>query len=163
MNYHNITTDDMKNGPGLRVVVWLAGCEHFCDGCQNPVTWDPDDGIPFDANARREVIRELGKTHISGITFSGGDPFHPVNKYQIMAYIHTLKTRFPNKTIWIYTGYDWEQIKDLPGMNWVDVVVDGAFDISKKDNNYHWAGSTNQRVIDVPKSLKYGRVILHAS
>ena len=79
MNYHNITHDDMSNGDGLRVVLWLAGCEHHCDGCQNPITWNPDDGLKFDDRAKFEIFKELEKGYIAGITFSGGDPLHENN------------------------------------------------------------------------------------
>ena len=77
MRYHNITKDDMLNGDGLRVVLWVAGCSHHCKGCQNPITWDPDGGIPFDEAAKQEIFEQLDKDYISGITFSGGDPLHP--------------------------------------------------------------------------------------
>ena len=80
MRYHNITKDDMLNGDGLRVVLWVAGCAHCCKGCQNPVTWDPDGGLPFDGAARAEIFEQLDKSYISGITFSGGDPLHPSNR-----------------------------------------------------------------------------------
>ena len=80
MRYHNITTDDMLNGDGLRVVLWVAGCSHHCRGCHNPVTWDPEGGIPFDQGAREEIFGQLDKSYISGITFSGGDPLHPANR-----------------------------------------------------------------------------------
>ena len=80
MNYHNITRDDMLNGDGLRVVLWVSGCEHHCKGCQNPVTWNPQDGVPFDREAEEEIFRELEKSYISGVTFSGGDPLFPSNE-----------------------------------------------------------------------------------
>ena len=80
MNYHNITKDEMKNGDGLRVVLWVAGCSHHCPNCQNPVTWDPDDGILFDKNARKELLDIVSQDYISGITFSGGDPLFESNR-----------------------------------------------------------------------------------
>lgn len=161
MNYHNITKDDMNNGDGLRVVLWVAGCSHHCNGCQNPVTWNPDDGIEFDIRAKKEIFKELNKKHIAGITFSGGDPLFSTNNETIFCLCQEIKKKFPTKTIWIYTGYDWEDIKNKPLMKYIDVLVDGKFIEELKDVNFHWAGSTNQRVIDVQESLKEKKVILH--
>lgn len=160
MNYHNITTDDMLNGDGLRVVLWVAGCEHHCLNCQNPETWDPDGGIPFDEAAYQELMEKLDKPYISGITFSGGDPLHPNNADEVFYIAREVRERFPEKTIWLYTGYLWGQIWHRPIMNYIDILVEGPFIESLKDVEYHWAGSTNQRVIDVQKSLESGEVIL---
>lgn len=160
MNYHNITTDDMLNGDGLRVVLWVAGCNHHCKGCQNPITWDPNDGLLFDVNALMEFKKELLKPYISGATFSGGDPLYPANRGTITDLAAFVK-RCSGKTVWLYTGYPWETVKDLPVMKYLDVLVDGPFLKDFADVNYHWAGSTNQRVIDVQKSLLEGKVILY--
>lgn len=159
MNYHNITKDDMLNGDGLRVVLWLAGCEHHCKNCQNPVTWDPEGGLYFDEKAFEEVMTELGKPYISGITFSGGDPLHPANRAEVIILSQAIKTMYPTKTIWLYTGYSWEQIHRLPGIENIDVIVDGKFIEELADVTYPWAGSTNQRIIDVKKSLERGCTI----
>lgn len=159
MNYHNITKDDMLNGDGLRVVLWVAGCEHHCKGCQNPITWDPEGGIEFDLNAYLEIVHELNKPYISGITFSGGDPLHLNNRTDVLKLAHTIKEGFPTKTIWLYTGYNWEDICSLPGIENIDVIVDGKFVEELADVTYPWAGSTNQRVIDVKKSLELGCAI----
>ncbi|MCR5487072.1 MAG: anaerobic ribonucleoside-triphosphate reductase activating protein [Lachnospiraceae bacterium] len=161
MNYHDITHDDMKNGDGLRVVLWTAGCSHGCEGCQNPVTWDPEGGLPFDEAARQEVFSQLEKPYISGITFSGGDPMEPCNLLEVRALALEIRERFPDKTIWVYTGRKWEDVKDDPLMKCTDVLVDGPFEIALKDNLLRWKGSKNQRVIDVPESLEMGRVVIH--
>lgn len=163
MNYHDITKDDMRNGEGLRVVLWVAGCNHCCLKCQNPITWDPSDGIRYDQDAWKEIEDQLRKSYISGITFSGGDPLYPENREQILAIATQIKERFQNKTIWLYTGYVWEDIKNMKGIELFDVIVDGPFVSELADTKYHWAGSTNQRVIDVAKSLVTGEVILHNS
>ena len=105
MNYHNITKDDMLNGDGLRVVLWLAGCTHCCDGCQNPQTWDASGGIEFDKKAEDELFEALAQDHISGITFSGGDPLHPFNRETVLELAKKVKTQFKNKTVWMYTGF----------------------------------------------------------
>lgn len=161
MRYHNITKDDMLNGDGLRVVLWVAGCNHNCRDCHNPVTWDIRGGIPFDQAAKEELFAELEKPYISGVTLSGGDPLHPGNREDIGKLIDEISEKFPYKTIWLYTGYDWEAIRDLPYIKKVDVVVDGEFVAALKDNNLHWRGSSNQRVIEVQPSLLRGDVVLH--
>jgi len=148
MNYHNITKDDMLNGDGLRVVLWVAGCEHHCKGCQNPCTWDKDGGIPFDDNAKKEIFDQLDQNYISGITFSGGDPLATFNRKEVIAFMKEIKEKYSDKTIWCYTGYTLEELLDayVP-LTYVDVLVDGKFVEELRDVNYHWAGSTNQRVI----------------
>lgn len=145
----------------------VAGCEHHCKGCQNPVTWNPDDGLVFDKRAFNEIMKALEKSYVAGITFSGGDPLHPQNRGAVFSIMKAVQKRFPKKTIWVYTGYTWEQILAnkylLAAVKYADVLVDGRFEEELKDVNYHWAGSTNQRVIDVQKSLQKGEVVLHES
>lgn len=161
MRYHNITKDDMLNGDGLRTVLWVAGCSHGCKNCQNPITWDICGGIPFDEAAKEELFAELEKDYISGITFSGGDPLHVKNRDEVGALIREIHKKFPGKTIWVYTGYLWDEVRDLPYMKYVDVLVDGKFVEALKDTTLHWKGSSNQKVIDVKKSLKTGKIVLH--
>lgn len=153
MRYHNITTDDMKNGDGLRVVLWVSGCRHHCEGCQNRVTWNPEDGLLFDADAKEEIFRELEKSHISGLTLSGGDPLFPDNISEITELAKEVKERFPDKTIWLYTGDNWEDVKSLPVMQYVDIVIDGMFKKELLNTQLHWRGSSNQRIIDVKKNI----------
>lgn len=114
MDYHNITTDDMRNGDGLRTVLWVAGCNHHCKGCQNPVTWNPHDGLIFDVEAEQELYNKVNKSHISGVTFSGGDPLYPENRDAIFHLAKYIKKYMPGKTVWLYTGYLWEDVRDLP-------------------------------------------------
>lgn len=153
MRYHNITTDDMLNGDGLRVVLWVAGCSHHCRGCHNPVTWDPEGGIPFDQGAREEIFGQLDKSYISGITFSGGDPLHPANREDLKNLMAEIKEKYPGKTIWLYTGDSWEELFRDPLMKYVDVLVDGEFHMEERDVKLQWKGSANQRVIDVKRTL----------
>ena len=141
MRYHNITKDDMLNGDGLRVVLWVAGCNHCCRECHNPVTWDPNGGIPFDEAARQEIFEQLDKDYISGITFSGGDPLHPANHMDVRELMEEIKGKYPDKTIWLYTGDSWENICDDPMMRFVDVVVDGEFIVEERDPKLLWKGS----------------------
>lgn len=179
MMYHAITTDDMKNGEGLRVVLWVAGCQHKCPGCHNPQTWDADRGEPFTEWEEAELFRLLKQTHISGITFSGGDPLHPANRDEIGRIAEKVKGM--GKSVWLYTGYMFEHsvgegffFTDLiahlddvriPWLSYVDVLVDGRYmenvrkeDI-RKNADPHWRGSSNQRVIDVQRSLVTGHIV----
>lgn len=161
MRYHNITKDDMLNGDGLRVVLWVSGCSHGCKGCHNPVTWDPDDGLIFDEDAKQEIYAELDRDYISGVTFSGGDPLHEANVGEITALARDLKEKYPQKTVWLYTGSMWEEVRDLKVMDYVDVLVDGEYEEEKKDSTLHWKGSSNQRVIDVKNTKRTGEIVLH--
>lgn len=164
MNYHDIKHDDMNNGPGLRVTLFVSGCDHYCNGCQNPETWDTKSGIPFDNIAIEEIFKQLDNDYISGITFSGGDPLNANNRVEVCSLIHQIRLKYgKSKSIWIYTGYTWEEIVNTltPVLLGVDVLIDGMFDKDLADVNYHWAGSTNQRVIDVQRSLEEKKVILY--
>lgn len=179
MNYHNITKDDMLNGDGLRTVLWVAGCSHHCPECQNPITWDANGGILFDEAAKQELFAELEKDYVAGITFSGGDPLNEANVETLLSLAKEIKERFPNKTMWIYSGYTWEQVmypiitddfnpvrdmylqarRELVSI--CDVFCDGRYVKECRDVNKPWVGSDNQRVIDVQKSLNEGAVCLH--
>ena len=161
MNYHNITKDDMLNGDGLRVVVWVSGCNHQCEDCQNPVTWDLTGGLPFDEKAEDELFEALNKPYISGITFSGGDPLHQFNRQETFRLMKKVKELMPEKTVWVYTGFLWDDFKDVEEMKYVDVFCDGRFVKALKDDNLQWVGSSNQRIIDVQETLKLGKIVLH--
>lgn len=175
MKYHNITKDDMLNGPGLRVVLWVAGCEHACEGCQNPCTWNPDEGLEFDFDAKMELFEQLGQDYIDGITFSGGDPLHSANRNEIAALVTEIKNRYPDKTIIIYTGYQIVNDNNIFYLKnqktgkltqskfpfrLIDVVIDGRFEQETRKQDIaehkvvHWRGSSNQRIIDVQQSIK---------
>ena len=177
MNYHNITYPDMNNGDGLRVVLWLSGCSHHCYNCQNPVTWDENDGLIFDKSAKEELFRELDKDYISGLTLSGGDPLHEANLDGVLELVNEIRLSFPNKSIWLYSGYRFDDeecwIKpknDIANIfrfvrqeiiKNVDVMVDGRYIDSQRDITLKWRGSDNQRVIDIQQSLKRSEVILY--
>lgn len=163
MNYHNITKDDMLNGDGLRAVLWVAGCNHKCKECQNPITWDPSGGLLFDDKAKEELFSILDKDYISGVTFSGGDPLFPGNRDEITSLAKEIKEKYPNKTIWLYTGYLFEEIKDLEIIKYLDVIVDGPFLIDEKNTQAKWKGSNNQRVIDVQKTIEEGGIHEHTN
>ena len=150
----------MLNGDGLRAVLWVAGCGHSCPGCHNPVTWDAKGGLAFDDAAKAELFDELKKDYISGVTLSGGDPLFQGNRDDILSLCRELRQRFPDKTIWLYTGYEWEDVCDLPVMRLVDVVVDGPYIEALRDTKLLWRGSENQRVIDVPGTFALGQIVL---
>lgn len=164
MRYHNITTADMMNGEGLRVVLWLSGCTHHCYNCQNPITWDENDGLVFDKSAKEELFRELGKDYISGLTLSGGDPLHEANLDEVLDLVNEIRFLFPNKSIWLYSGYTFEECllntKRREIIKNTDVMVDGRYIDSQRDISLKWRGSSNQRVIDIKQSLQKGEIIL---
>ena len=162
MRYHNITKDDMLNGDGLRVVLWVAGCSHGCKECQNPITWDPQGGLEFTENEKREIFQELARAYVSGITFSGGDPLHPANIDEVTSLAKEIKERYPDKTIWLYTGYTWGEIEHWEIIKYLDVVVDGKYMPSLRDVTLPWRGSSNQKVIDVPSTLREGKIVLQS-
>lgn len=181
MNYLKIEHEDVCNGTGLRVVLWLSGCSHHCYNCQNPQTWDPNSGIPFDESAKQEIFNELSKDYISGITFSGGDPLHENNLDEVLKLIKEIRISFPEKTIWLYSGYNFDLLNSKYNeykytsfaanadewlTRWevisnVDVLVDGEYIDEQKDLTLKFRGSKNQRVIDVQQTLKQGKVILY--
>ena len=146
MNYHNITKCDMLNGEGLRVVLWVSGCTHYCEGCQNEQTWSHKSGIPFDENAKNELFEELNKDYISGITFSGGDPLSELNRKEVLNLIKEIKNKFPNKNVWVYTGYLKSDVEDLDGFENIDVLVDGKFIKELSFPSPKWCGSNNQKI-----------------
>ncbi len=176
--YHNITHDDMRNGTGLRVVLWVAGCAHHCRGCHNPQTWDPNGGLDFTPWEESELFEWLSKPWTEGVTFSGGDPLHPANRDGIGELAAKVKQLYPEKNIWVYTGYHMEvqdghflffnrkrESFNLPWLQLVDILVDGRFDAKIREKNIaanalpHWRGSSNQRLIDVQASLAAGEIV----
>lgn len=164
MNYHNIEKDNMLNGTGLRVVLWVSGCTQKCANCQNPQTHPQDSGILFDKKAENELFEALNHDYISGLTLSGGHPLEQYNQDEVLRLIQKVRKELPEKDIWLYTGYTWEQITNLAKafeiVKLCDVVVDGRFVDKFKDNKLHWRGSSNQRVIDVKKTLQENKIIL---
>lgn len=178
MNYLKIEHEDVCNGTGLRVVLWLSGCSHHCYNCQNPQTWNSDSGIPFNDSAKQEIFTELSKNYISGITFSGGDPLHKNNLDEVLKLVKEIRISFPKKSIWLYTGYElseiikqeqYEKVSGIPSVwskRWkiisnIDVLVDGEYIDEQKDLTLKWRGSKNQNCIDVKQSLAQNKVVLY--
>lgn len=160
MNYITITEQDMLNGDGIRVVLWVSGCELHCKNCHNPETWDEESGQLFTNQTLLELEKTINHDYISGITFSGGHPLEDYNIYEITYISKYLKEKYPSKTQWLYTGYVWDQVKNLEIMQYLDVLVDGSYMDELRDISLKWRGSSNQRVIDVQASLKTGKVVL---
>ena len=165
MNYAKITKHDIANGRGVRVVLWVSGCSHHCTGCQNPDTWDDDYGSRFEASDLSDIITLLREDWISGLTLSGGDPLKPSNVDICTIVAACAKSNVPNKDIWCWTGYTWDEIIARDDCKYIlqciDVLVDGEFIQDKYDISLKWRGSSNQRVIDVKKSLQAGKVVLY--
>ena len=168
MRVIKVTSEDMNNGPGLRVVLWVSGCEHHCDGCHNTFTWNSNSGKLTPSLARLTVMDALKESYIEGITYSGGDPLHPDNIEGIVELAEIIHLLRPKKNQWLYTGYTFEQIKTAAVDNLllkrllkvIDVICDGKFDKTLVNPNTKWVGSSNQRIIDVQKSLKEDKIIL---
>lgn len=165
MNYAKITKHDIANGRGVRVVLWVSGCSHHCTGCQNPDTWDDNYGSHFEPSDLSDIITLLREDWISGLTLSGGDPLKPSNVEVCTIVAACAKSNVPNKDVWCWTGYTWDEIVSRKDCNdilqYIDVLIDGEFIQDKYDISLKWRGSSNQRVIDVKKSLQAGKVILY--
>lgn len=161
MKYHDITKCDMKNGEGVRVVLWVSGCNHNCKGCHNPQTWSIDSGVDFDDAALQEIYEELEKDYTYGLTLTGGDPLLPQNRKRVLDIVKNVHMKYPDKNIWCYTGYKWEEIKELNIIEYMDVIVDGKYIEELNTPSPKWRGSKNQRVIDIKESLKQDEIVLY--
>lgn len=147
MKYLNILDCSIADGEGVRVVLFVSGCSHHCKGCHNPESWDPNNGKEFTEETKQKLFDLLCRDYIDGITFSGGDPLYCNNYSTILNLCLEIKQKFPNKTIWLYTGYTFEEIQRLDIIKYIDVLVDGKFEIDKKDITLAFKGSSNQRII----------------
>ena len=169
MNYANIKDFDIANGPGVRVSLFVSGCSHRCPGCFNEEAWDYDYGQPFTQETIEQIIQMLKPAYVKGLTLLGGEPFEPQNQGAIVELLRRVKAEYPQKSIWAFSGYlfdkdilsgrlgDWEITKEY--LSYLDVLVDGPFIEDKKDLMLRFRGSSNQRLIDVPKSLACGNVV----
>lgn len=165
MNYIKITKNDIANGVGVRTVLWVSGCTMRCKECHNQSTWGFNAGQSFTNDTMNELLNSLIPDYIAGLTLSGGHPLEKQNQQQIANIVKTIKTKYPTKTIWLYTGYLYENILKMPFvvrniLPYIDILVDGKYDCTKRDITLAWCGSSNQRVIDIQKSLKENKVIL---
>ena len=162
MNYIKITKNDIANGPGVRCVLWVSGCNRRCKNCQNPSTWDFNAGQLFDEAAKQELFDALDKPYIQGLTLSGGHPLEAQNLDVILSLVQEVKRKFPTKDIWLYTGYTYEEIYYMNIARillYIDVLVDGPYIEEQRDITLAFRGSRNQRLIDVQATLKQGKII----
>ena len=169
MNYADIKRVDVANGEGVRVSVFVSGCNHHCKGCFNECAWDFNYGNKFTEKQEEEVLQDLDHDYISGLTLLGGEPLEPVNQEGLLPLVKKAKEKFPDKKIWCYTGFDFE--RDVVGkmakqndttkelLKYIDVIVDGKFEEEKKDLKLKFRGSSNQRILDVQESLKENKPV----
>lgn len=183
MNYSGISECDVLNGTGFRVVLFVSGCSHRCYNCQNPKTWDKNFGHPFTEKTKQYIFNCLDKDYIDGITITGGDPLYKYNLDEILKLVKQIRISYPEKTIWLYTGFkienivtraQYEDIWEMPNdpsniwskrwdiiSNYVDVLVDGEYIDEQKDLSLKWRGSKNQRVIDINQTCTQNKIILY--
>ena len=159
MNYAAIKPLDIANGPGIRVSLFVSGCRRGCKGCFNKEAWDFEYGQRFTWETLHEIERLLSDPNIEGLSILGGDPLEPENLLEVTAICGYLKNKC-GKPIWMWTGFSWEDIKALPVLRYVDILIDGRFEEDKKDLRLKWRGSSNQRVIDVQETLACDSIIL---
>ena len=167
MYYGSIKPCDIANGTGVRVTLFVSGCTHRCKGCFQPQTWDFRYGQPFTAETEEALLEALDRPYISGLTLLGGEPFEPQNQRAVLELVRAVRARFPEKDIWCYSGYLFESLRDSQVGEYsqellkeLDVLVDGPFVLEKKDLSLPFRGSSNQRLIDVPASLRAGAAVL---
>ena len=162
MYYGRIKKTDIANGPGVRVSLFVSGCRNHCKGCFQPETWSFNYGQEYDGvNTTNEIIEALSPEYISGLSILGGDPIERENISEVVTLCYLVKRLYPDKTIWLYTGYKYEDIAEMyPNiLEVIDVMVDGPFIEDLKDISLVFRGSSNQRIINVPESLRSGRVV----
>lgn len=170
MNYAAIKFHDVANGPGVRVSLFVSGCTHHCKGCFNPETWDFGYGHPFTEETIETILNACDHPYIRGLSLLGGEPFEPQNQAALLPLVRQFRERFPQKNIWCYSGYDferdmmsgklgdWHQVEKL--LSQIDILVDGEFQMKFKDPRLRFRGSSNQRIIDVQKSLESDSIVL---
>ena len=170
MNYATIKNCDIANGPGVRVSLFVSGCTHRCPGCFNEEAWDFHYGKPFTQETIDEILSMLQPSHVKGLTLLGGEPFEPENQHEIVKLLRQVKQKYPEKSIWAFSGYlfdkdilagrlgPWDITQEF--LSYLDVLVDGPFVQAKKDLTLRFRGSSNQRLISVPESLREGKIVL---
>ncbi len=170
MNYGEIKKNDIANGEGVRISLFVSGCTHHCPGCFNADTWDFNYGKPYTKGTENEIVRLLSPDFVNGLTLLGGEPFEPQNQRELLPLVRRVKTEYPQKNIWCYTGYlfDKELLKESRArceitdefLSYIDILVDGEFILDRKNIALRFRGSENQRIIDVPASLKRHSIVL---
>lgn len=172
MHYAAIKTNDVANGPGVRVSLFVSGCTRHCKDCFNKEAWDFSYGTPFTQETMDSILRELAPSHIRGLTVLGGEPFEPQNQPAVLELLRQVRQRYAACSIWVYTGYtlDGDILEKKLGpwpitsalLSYLDVLVDGPFLVEEKDLTLRFRGSRNQRLIDMPQTLRTGKIVLWA-
>lgn len=171
MNYGKIYYADIANGIGCRTVLFVSGCTHHCKGCFNEIAWDFNYGEPFTKEIEDTIIESVKPSYINGLTILGGEPMEVINQKSILPFLKRLKQEAPNTTIWIYSGYTWEELTDpenkrchcsdtIEILKLIDVLVDGEFILEQKNISLAFRGSKNQRIIDVRKTMEENKIVL---
>ena len=170
MNYAEINKNDIANGIGVRVTLFVSGCTHFCKGCFNSEAWDFNYGQPFTTEVEEELLEALAPSWIDGLTLLGGEPMEPQNQRALLPFLKRIKEMYPQKTIWCFSGYTLEDelLKDSRArcevtdemLSFIDVLVDGEFVEELKDISLRFKGSSNQRLIDLKPTLATGKVVI---
>ena len=173
MNYANIKTCDIADGPGVRTALFVSGCTHHCEGCFNPETWDFQYGKPFGPEQEEEVLSALARPYIHGLSLLGGEPFEPENQAPLLAFLRRFRTALPGKTVWCYTGFTLEELLGKSGecractphtrelLGLIDILVDGRYEEELADITLAFRGSKNQRVLNLPATLTTGEPVLY--
>lgn len=170
MRYGAIKKRDIANGPGVRVVLFVSGCTHHCKGCFQPQTWDFNYGDDYTADTEQEIIDALAPDFMDGLTLLGGEPFEPDNQRALLPLLHRVRNEMPQKTIWAFSGYTFEELTGKTEsrarcevtdemLSLVDVLVDGEFQLDKRNISLQFRGSENQRLIDLPKTFENGEIV----
>ncbi len=170
MNYANIKNCDIANGEGVRVTLFVSGCTNHCEGCFQPETWDFNYGDPFTLETEDKILKMLEPSYIKGLTLLGGEPFEPQNQRVLLPFVKRVREKFPDKNIWAFTGFTLDALLSKEPhprceatdelLSMIDVLVDGKFILAQKNIRLRFRGSENQRIIDLPATLKNGEVIL---
>lgn len=170
MRYGAIKKRDIANGPGVRVVLFVSGCTHHCKGCFQPQTWDFNYGDDYTADTEQEIIDALAPDFMDGLTLLGGEPFEPDNQRALLPLLHRVRNEMPQKTVWAFSGYTFEELTGKTEsrarcevtdemLSLVDVLVDGEFQLDKRNISLQFRGSENQRLIDLPKTFENGEIV----
>ncbi len=160
MRYNLVRKMDISNGPGVRVSVFMQGCEFHCKNCFNPETWNFEGGNEFTQDTINEIMDLCGEKHVKGLSILGGEPMHPKNIEATTKLAKVFKEKYPNKNLWVWSGFKFdEDLKNKEVLNYIDVLIDGQYKDELHDPTLKWKGSTNQRVIDVQRSLKNNKII----
>ena len=160
MRYNVIRKMDISNGPGVRVSIFMQGCQFHCKNCFNPETWEFEGGKEFTEETIQKVLDLCQENEIKGLSILGGEPMHPTNIEGTTKLAKAFKEKYPDKTIWAWSGFKFEDLKDKDVFQYIDVLVDGQYKDELHDPTLKWRGSSNQRVIDIKESLKENKTVI---